>query len=325
MELFHKYQGRSLQYALEVLALLSAREWVSREELEGLARQLGLDYAGQVLRPMAAAGMLRLERDGCCRGDLPVSFSLSLSRVEEEFLAFLLDRPEAECFLHPEAIGRLKGQVEKKGTSLSAIQRLRPKNRLDPLPRREDLAVILGAIRQRRMVEYTYQTGADPLPRRAVTVPWKVEYGAFDRRWWVIFYDPAARRTIKARLDNLSQLRPGPVAELAPGEIQEAMEALLEQEPVVLGVSPTRGALERCFLAFEDQLFVETAQESRERVLLRFRWYRFDRNVILRRLLSLGPGVTLLGPDDLRKEFLRLVEQALAPEQGQESAAASWN
>ena len=32
MELFHKYQGRSLQYALEVLALLSARERVSREE-----------------------------------------------------------------------------------------------------------------------------------------------------------------------------------------------------------------------------------------------------------------------------------------------------
>ena len=55
MELFHKYQGRSLQFALEVLALLSARERVTREELDGLARRLGLDYSGQVLRPMEAA------------------------------------------------------------------------------------------------------------------------------------------------------------------------------------------------------------------------------------------------------------------------------
>ena len=55
MELFHKYQGRSLQYALEVLALLSARERVSRalismgrDELEKLiAEQHGAELTCQ--------------------------------------------------------------------------------------------------------------------------------------------------------------------------------------------------------------------------------------------------------------------------------------
>ena len=258
--------------------------------------------------------MLRLERDGCRRSDRNTRSPQPLCRAEEEFLAFLLDRPEAACFLAPETAEKLRDRLTERGEDLASIRRLRPKNRLDPLPQRENLAVLLQAIRQGRMVEYTYQTGADPLPRRAVTLPWKVEYGAFDRRWWVIFYDPAARRTIKARLDNLSELSPGPAADLSPEEIEQAMENLLEPEPVVLGVSPHRGALERCFLAFEDQMFVETAQESRERVILRFHWYRFDRSVILRRLLSLGPGVTLLGPEPLRRELLELLEQALEPE-----------
>lgn len=314
MELFHKYQGRSLQFALEVLALLSARERVTREELDGLARRLGLDYSGQVLRPMEAAGMLRLDQDGCRRRDRNTRAPLSLCRVEEEFLSFLLSRPEAACFLTPETAEKLRHQLVEREENLESIQRLRPKNRLDPLPQQENLAAILQAIRQGRMMEYTYQTRADPRLRQAVTLPWKVEYGAFDRRWWVIFYDPAARRTIKARLDNLSGLRLGAAVDISPEEIEEAMETLLEPEPVVLGVSPNRGALERCFLAFEDQLFVEIAQEGRERFLLRFRWYRFDRSVILRRLLSLGPGVTLLGPEPLRRELLGLLEQALEPE-----------
>ena len=73
---------------------------------------------------------------------------------------------------------------------------------------------------------------------------------------------------------------------------------------MVLQVTPTRGALERCFLTFEDQLFVETHQENREAFRLCFRWYRFDRGVILRKLLFLGSGVTLLGPASLQEELL---------------------
>ena len=310
MGLFHKYQGRSLQFALEVLALLSTQERISRKELERLAKRLGLDYGEQVLQPMAEAGMIALERGDCLRGADTRTFSLPLSRVEEEYLAYLLARPEAECFLSPEEVEQLRHGLREEDGALEDIQRIFPRVR-DGLPRRESLTTILQAIRQGRMVEYEYQSRAQRQAQRAVTFPWKVEYGAFDRRWWVIFYDPAQRRTIKARLDNLSHIRLGPRASVTWEEVEAAMEALLEPEPVVLAVTPTRGALERCFLAFEEQMFVETRQESKDCFLLRFRWYRFDRAVLLRRLLYLGSAVTLLQPASSRKELLALVEQAL--------------
>ena len=311
MGLFHKYQGRSLQFMLEVLALLSSQERVTQEELEQLANRLGLEYPDQVLKPMADGGIVRLERGDCLRGEILQPFSLPLSRVEEEYLSWLLERPEAESFLSSEEIQQMKEGLGNVDSPLREIQRFYPEERV-ALPRRESLGVVLQAIRQGRMVEYAYQTRDDPRPKQASTIPWKVEYGAFDRRWWVIFYDPAQRRTIKARLDRLSHLRLGERADLSLEDVEAAMERLLEPEPVVLEVTPTRGALERCFLAFEDQMFIETRQESKEAFTLRFRWYRFDRSVILRRLLYLGPGVKLLGPTSLQKELLALVEQAQA-------------
>ena len=89
------------------------------------------------------------------------------------------------------------------------------------------------------------------------------------------------------------------------------MERLLEPEPVVLRVRKTKGALERCFLVFENQLFLETEQLSPDAFRLSFQFYRFDRGEILRRLLYLGPAVELLSPQSLREELLELVEQAL--------------
>ena len=113
-------------------------------------------------------------------------------------------------------------------------------------------------------------------------------------------------------MDNLRDVELLGPSDVSPEKIRAAMERLLEPEPVVLRVRKTRGALERCFLVFENQLFLETEQLSSENVRLAFRFYRFDRGEILRQLLYLGPAVELLAPRSLREELLVLVEQALA-------------
>ena len=45
-------------------------------------------------------------------------------------------------------------------------------------------------------------------------------------------------------------------------KIEQAMERLLMPEPVRLAVKPEKGAIERCFLVFENQQFEETRQIS---------------------------------------------------------------
>lgn len=158
---------------------------------------------------------------------------------------------------------------------------------------------------------YLFTRDHQTVPRQAEALPWKLEYSAYDRRWWVILYDPGQSRTIKARLDNLEEIRLLGPSGVEDGEVEAAMDRLLEPEPVVLEVRRTRGTLERCFLVLENQLFERTRQVSEDCFYVSFRYYRFDRSEILRRLLYLGPGVRLISPPDLREALVALLDQAL--------------
>lgn len=310
MNLFNKYQSRVLQFALELLTRLQGGAWLSAGQLQDLAGQWGLDYADQVVSPLCRAGVL--ERvDGSCRlapgqGDV----RLPLSAAERSYLSAALALPEAELFLDEplrEKLTALSGELLPE----AVVQRYAPTGEALPRIAPEDFRTLLKAIRQRRMVEYAYCTRESDTLHEAKTLPWKLEYSAFDGRWWVILYDLVARRTIKARLEHLENIRLLGPANVSETEIVAAMERLLEPEPVVLEVERTRGALERCFLVFENQLFERTQQLTQDRFRLSFRWYRFDRQEILRRLLYLGPGVRLVSPVSLRQDLTRLVEQAL--------------
>ena len=92
---------------------------------------------------------------------------------------------------------------------------------------------------------------------------------------------------------------------------REAREALLMPEPIVLHVQDTRNTLERCFLVMERQQFLESRLHEDGSCTLRFRYYRYEESDILRQLLYLGPGVTLVSPASLRQALLERVERAL--------------
>ena len=312
MKLFHKYQSRAFQFALTVLAQLETQDSLSRPDLDALARKLGLDYADQVIRPLVQAGILEQSDGRWHRSREVCPFALAPSQAELDYLQYILTLPQAELFLQPETRQRLS-QAGGSCAALKAIQRCVPQG--EPLlqfPGQEGIEHLLRAIREGRLVRYHYRTRDSETYQESVMYPWKLEYSAYDRRWWIILYHPQEQRTIKARLDNLRDVELLGRAGISQEEIQQAMERLLEPEPVVLQVRKTKGALERCFLVFENQLFLDTQQLSPDAFRLSFQFYRFDRGEILRRLLYLGPAVELLAPQSLRAELLELVEQALA-------------
>lgn len=310
MKLFNKYQSRVLQFSLDLLARLQAAP-MSGRQVQDLARQWGLDYAGQVVDPLCHAGILERTDGGYRTARGQTVPHLPLSGQEQSYLAAMLALPEAPLFLSP--------ALQNKLTDLCAgipsdppVQYYAPAG--EPLPQHpgpEGFRILLQASQRRWLIHYTYRTRDDDTPRRAQTLPWKLEYSAYDRRWWVILYDPTQQRTIKARLDHLEEIRLAGPSGVTEEEIETAMDRLLEPEPVVLEVRRTRGALERCFLVFENQLFQRTRQISEDCFSVSFRYYRFDRGEILRRLLYLGPGVRLVSPPDLRRDLAVLLDQAL--------------
>ena len=298
MKLFNKYQSRALQFALDLLSQLQSAA-LSSSQVQALAQQWGLDYADQVIQPLCLTA----------EGALP---RLPLSAAERSTLAALLQIPESQLFLEPALWERLAALCA--GTPAPpSVQRYAPAG--EPLPQHpgpEGFRTLLKAAQRRWLIRYTYYSrDHQTIPRQAEALPWKLEYSAYDRRWWVILYDPGQSRTIKARLDNLEEIRLLGPSGVEDGEVEAAMDRLLEPEPVVLEVRRTRGTLERCFLVLENQLFERTRQVSEDCFYVSFRYYRFDRSEILRRLLYLGPGVRLISPPDLRQALIALLDQAL--------------
>ena len=311
MRLLNKYQSRAMQFALELLARLEREGELDGAALTALAERSGLDYAGQVLEPLWAAELIDYDGKRCRLAAEAGKPRLPMGRLEKDFLGRCLKLPEAELFLTPELREKLAA-VCGAGDFFAPVEVLAPAGA--PLPEQpgpEGFRTLLEAIHRRYLIQYTYRTRDDREPRQAVTLPWKLEYSAYDRRWWAILYDPETKRTIKARLDNLEQprlLRPAGVPE---ADIEAAMDALLEPEPLALEVHDVLGALERCFLVFENQLFEETRCIAPDRYRLSFRYYRFDRMEILRRLLYLGPPVRLVGPASMREALGALLDKAL--------------
>ena len=312
MKLFHRYQSRAFQSALTILALLERQNSLSRADLDRIARKFGLDYGDQIVAPLVRAGILEQSGSVCRRGEDWPLFHLAPGKLEQDYLQYILTLPEAELFLNPTDREKL-AQSGGDRSALEAVQRFLPQG--EPLPAhpgRTGVQAILRAIREGRLIRYQFRTREVETYQESTMRPWRLEYSAYDRRWWAILYHPQEKRTIKARLDNLRDIQLLGPSDISGEEIQRAMDRLLEPEPAVLQVRPTKGALERCFLVFEHQMFLETRQLSPEVFRLSFQFYRFDRGEILRRLLYLGPAVELLGPESLRQDLLKLVDQALA-------------
>lgn len=310
MRRFNRYQSRAMQFSLDLFSRLQNGP-LSGEMLAALAREWGLDYADQVVQPLREAELLQWDGKLCRLVPSQPVPRLPMSTPERSYLRAILDLPEAELFLSPETKAKLRGQCACTEPE-TPVEHWAPAG--EPVPRQpgpEGFRTLLWAAERRWLVDYVYRTNTDETLRQARALPWKLEYSAYDRRWWVIFYRPEEQRTIKARLENLRQIRLAGPSDVTEAEVEEAMDRLMEPEPVVLEVTRTRGTLERCFLVFENQLFVRTRQVSQDRFRLSFQYYRFDRSEILRRLLYLGPGVRLVSPDGMRRELAELIGRGL--------------
>lgn len=311
MNLFHKYQSRAFQFALFLLARLEEQKSLSQRDISDLAEKLRLDYADQVLQPLCQADILKRQGNQWIASDGFKPFALPPGCVEMDYLQYILSLPEAGMFLDPDTIEKLK-HAGGNSSALRELQRIAPQGAPVPeQPGQEGIHLLLRAIRERRLIRYRYRTRDDHCYRESTVFPWKIEHSAYDHRWWIILYDPVTKRTIKAQLGNLKDIMLLGPAGITDEEINQAMDRLFAPEPIELQVQHTRGALERCFLVFENQMFLETRQLSPEYYSLSFRYYRFDENEILRKLLYLGSAVRLLAPQSMREKLIDLIKQAL--------------
>lgn len=172
MKLLNKYQSRVFQFALDLMARLEYRRTLSREELSGLARDKGLDYAGQVSEPLQEAGLLEQAEGRLHLGENLRAPRLPASTLERTYLASILEMPEADRFLTRqtrETLQKICGEPD----FFAPIQYNAPQKQV-PEQDNGDFQTILEAIRRRFLIRYTYCTRLDdtPVPPRACPGSW---------------------------------------------------------------------------------------------------------------------------------------------------------
>lgn len=310
LKLLNRFQSRQMQCSLELMARLEGRGTLSADQVRRIAEKYGIWDWRELLDGLVSSRFLQRLGDlyALDRQPAPV---LPLGQVEREYLQYILTLPEATLFLPEQTNAALITQppgwmdyicrFEPKGMSL-------PKN-----PGPDGFRILLEAIKTRRMIHYQYRTKGSRLWKEAQCLPWKLEYSAYDRRWWIILYDPADQRTIKAPLNHLYGVRLGKKGDVTEAQLLETMDRLRMDEPVTLRLTDRHNALQRCFLAFENQEIRSSCrivEGGQVHYLLTFDAYRFDEEEILRRLMHLGDNVALLSPGTLRLKLIDQVEDA---------------
>ena len=320
MTLFHKYYSRKLLFAADVLAALQGapEHTLPRSALERLSIRYGMSpqLCTEVLQLLTSLELIVWQRE-TRRYHLETGWASTVpqlppSAIEEDYLQWILRLPQATLFL-PEALRRKLTDAEHLQDSSEHIQKLMPfGEQAQPSLSQPEFCCILEAISRGCAISYDYQTRDSKEPVRTTAAPWRLEYSAYDNRWWIILYTlDENRRCVKAWLGNLSHIHLEPQIHVPEQEILDAREALLMPEPIVLHVKDTRNALERCFLVMERQRFQESRLLEDGSAILSFHYYRFEESDLLRQLLYLGPAVELKSPPALRKALLERVDRAL--------------
>ena len=319
MKLFHKYYSRKLLFAIEVLdALQGAKEQtLNWGELTRLSNRLGMtaDLRAEVLNVLTEESrIVRVEDTSIYRLDTSWTTTtpkLPTSKIEEDYLQMILRLPQAEQFLSRELRDRLT-DPQASILNTDAIQTIEPNGEQTQLKLSQpEFRMILDAIEMGCAIRYRYISEQGKAAMEKHAVPWRLQYSAFDNRWWIILYTLKDHRCVKIALGSISDVQLEKHIQVKEADILKAREKDLAAEPAILQVKNTKNALERCFFVMDRQQFEDSELLEDGSAKLTYRYYHFETSDLLRRLLYLGPAVALIGPPKLRKALLEHVERAL--------------
>lgn len=306
MELFNEYYNSRLQFCMDIFSLAAGKPVMSEQDIRAIAEAHSFgDPSGvaEVLAFLTEYGFIQTANGGYKTAADFKAFVPPLNRLEREYLADICGSAEAALFIGEP----LRAALASSGGNGSLYGRILRQNTAGKKGEVRAFGhgvfrAILRAIYERRTVAHTYVTNADKnVIREAELAPYRLEYNVFDGRWWAIFYSADEHRTIKAKLENILEARPGRAHGITEETVENAIKRLLAKEPVELRINNVRNVLERCFILFEHSYGLTGESLGGSRYVMRFRYFTFDKNDIVKKLLYLGEHVVATAPEAIRE------------------------
>ena len=303
MNLFNEFYNSEAQCLLNLFSLNRPFTASEARELASEAHVYSLSgTCEEVIRRWEEQSLICARPDGTYTvGEELVSFVTPLNLLETECLSELCGADAAALFLTDELREKLSRILSSAPTEPPDAP-LKRERESPPDIRR--FQIILDAISRKRMLGYYYRTGYSRKERYAEVSPYRLEYNAWDGRWWMISYWEKENRSIKSRLDRLRAVHTLEQPAVGEARIRSVIARNLMPEPLILriageNVGKLRNVVERCFIGFETMQEAIAIKHSETEYELRFRYFHWDEKLIIRKILALGEYVTILSPGNM--------------------------
>ena len=164
----------------------------------------------------------------------------------------------------------------------------------------ERFRILLAALREQRkvIVEFTGRMGK---LHRWVCVPHKLEYSQKDDKFRLITLSPNGMPAINLARISKCELTDEPICE-------ESAVRPINQERLELELVDERNALERVMLHFS-HFEKETKRLDDKRYQLILRYDKDDETELLIRVLSFGPMLKVLSPEDFKEKLIERLKK----------------
>ena len=254
---------------------------------------------------------------GIAKNRLNSSVPIQPSNLELRWLRSMLEDKEYSFLLpsklHKKLRDRLK-DIEPLIVYPYAWRRLHA-NTLDSHTR-AILIKYIQALTNQKQIYYEDEGLTGVLYQRKAS-PSYLEYDLAKNKYNLILWDSDNQCVVRlnaAKLHNIKILNDEPV----PYDIFEKVEKFYEQHKTFFKIKlkNNSNAVERCFQIFSNydkDAFAYNEDENDEGLdtyELKIWYYDFDRQEIIEKILSLGSSITVLEPEDLRKEIIDTLKKA---------------
>lgn len=324
MELFSEIYGCYFTVVAKILE--QARDGLSKTEIEKLVAGHGFYDTAFHLLPSLFSGEWSLleERDNKYYTKFNGDTKRPFTNLEKSWLKTLLGDPRIRLFLD-------ESQLISLGASLNYIEALYDRNNFHIYDKHLDgddysddgyitrFKAITDACKAHRLLIIEYDSRKGGRTKRQYH-PYKICYSTRDDKFRLLC---AAFNSHRKKLERIT-LNLGRIKSVQPSENQfdssvdldSLYQETFSNEPVVLEISRERNALERCMLQFASYERQTEYDKDRDIYTCRISFDPADETELLIRILSFGPVVKVLGPENFLTQVKERIRRQLKLQSG---------
>lgn len=291
--LFHEVYGVYYQTLARILAL-AQQERLTKQELYRIVREAGFEES-----ILTIPQLLEDQTWPLLNPDLTTPLeeipTMPLTLLQKRWLKALLCDPRIRLF-DPSEEGLEDTEPLYPSDALVFFDRYGDGDPYQDPGYIRRFRIILTGLREKRRLRIQY-TGAVGVAHSRQYIPRRLEYSAKDDKFRLLCGDGSGCTTI-----NLGRITHCQLLEPWGAEVREAPS--IPQKELQLELRDQRNALERCMLHFS-HLRKETQRMGEDRYLVKLFYEPSDETELLIRVLSFGPMVKVISPEDFRQRLIQ--------------------